>query len=233
MDRVVIITGSTRGIGLATAAEFLRNGDRVVVFCRHEAHVQEAARKLRAQGPGERILPLVGDVRKVVDVEKIVKQTVDTFDRIDVLINNAGIAVWKDIEATSEPEWDDVLDTNLKGYYLFAKEVVPIMKKQKSGMIINISSGLGARAAARYSAYSSSKFGIIGLTQVLTEETKGFGIEVFSVLPGAVATKLHLGVHPWEDPKTMMTPEYVGRKIFELASGKQKSGESVEINKDA
>lgn len=231
MRRVVLITGSSRGIGLATAAEFLKHRDKAVIFCRHKDHVDEARGELEQFGDSKDILSLVGDVRKMSDVKRIVEETLKTFGRIDVLVNNAGIAVWKLIEETSEEEWNDVLDINLKGHFLFMREVVPLMKKQKSGIIINISSGLGVRGAEKYSAYVSSKFGIIGLTQVVADEVKKTGIRVYAVLPGAVATKLHLDIHPWEDPTRMMTPEYVAEKIFQVADGTKKSGSSIEVYK--
>ncbi|MFN7088265.1 MAG: SDR family NAD(P)-dependent oxidoreductase [Candidatus Paceibacteria bacterium] len=229
MDRVVIITGSSRGIGLASAAKFLRHGDRVVIFCRHKNEINNAKEYLSEFGKSDSILSLVGDVRKAKDVAHIVGATLDKFGRVDVLVNNAGIAIYKTIEETTEDEWDDVLATNLKGAYLFCKEVLPAMKKQNSGVIINISSGLGVQGEAKYSAYSASKFGLVGLTQVLADELKNTGIKVYAVLPGAVATKLHLDMHPWEDPSSMMTPEYVAEKIFNLADGKQKSGYLLEV----
>lgn len=232
-SRAVIVTGSTRGIGLATAAEFLKNGDKVTIFCRHQDHVDEAVEQLSEitglSKVSQNILGLVGDVRVSSDVRELVDIALRNFGRIDVLVNNAGIAVWRLIEHTSEHEWDDVLDTNLKGSFLFMREVMPIMKKQGSGIIINISSDLGVEGQAKYSAYSASKFGQIGLTQVVADETRDTDIKVYAVLPGGVATKLHLDIHPWEDPSEMMTPEYVAKEIFQVAEGKGRSGESIEV----
>ncbi len=228
-NRVALITGSSRGIGLATAEEFLKNGDNVVLFCRHEGHVAAAKEKLNQIGPRKNILDLVGDVRNYRDVQRIVAESLKKFGRIDVLVNNAGVAIWKSIEETSETEWDEVLATNLKGQFLFLREVLPLMKKQKSGVVINISSGLGVQGEAKYSAYASSKFGIIGLTEVAADENKNTNLKIYAVLPGAVATKLHLDLHPWEDPSNMMTPAYVAKKILALAEGKKKTGELVEV----
>jgi len=228
-QRTIIITGSSRGIGLATAIEFLKNGDHVTVFCRHDDHMQEAVKILKQHGDDDQILITTGDVSKGDDVKRIIKETLDRFGKIDVLINNAGQSIWKLLEETSEEEWDSIIDTNLKGAYLFMHEVVPVMKGVGSGIVINISSGLGVSGGEKYSAYSASKFGMIGLTQVLAEETKGTDIKSYAILPGAVATKLHLDVHPWEDPEKMMTPQYVGGKIFKAAEGKLHSGSSIEV----
>ncbi len=100
MSRVVIVTGSTRGIGFATAAEFLKHDDRVVVFCRHQGHVERSVKELGLASPNENILGLVGDVRDSKDVKRIVAQTMKRFGRIDILINNAGIGAYKEIEQT-------------------------------------------------------------------------------------------------------------------------------------
>ncbi len=224
MKRVVMITGSTRGIGLATAAEFLKNGDRVVIFCRHREHVLKAKGHLASLGPSENILPLTGDVRKEKDVKRIVGGCLKHFGRIDLLINNAGIAAYKPVEETSAREWDDILDTNLKGTFLFIRQVVPVMKKQGSGMIINISSGLGVEGQANFSAYCASKFGVIGLTQVVADETKESDLHMYAVLPGAVNTTLVSDSGLDLDPAELLAPEYLAGKIFEAARGKRKSG---------
>lgn len=229
MNRVVIITGSTRGIGLATAKEFIKNDDYVVIFCRHQHHVESATKELKTHGSPDHILSLVGDVKNSNDIKQVIKATLRSFGRIDILINNAGIGLFKTIDDTTEQEWDEVLNINLKGQYICAKEVLPVMRKQKIGTIINISSGLGESASAKYGAYASSKFGILGFTEVLTDEVKDDNIKVYAVMPGGVNTKLHLDMHPWEDGSKMMQPEYIGKKIFDLAEGKKDSGFKLKI----
>lgn len=229
MNRVVIIIGSTRGIGFATAAEFLKHGDRVVIFCRHKKHVKKAKRQLALAVPKDSILGLVGDVRNLKGVKHVVVQSMKHFRRIDILINNAGIGAYKGIERMSEKEWDDILDTNLKGTFLFVRQILPIMKRQRTGVIINISSGLGVAGEAKFSAYCASKFGVVGLTQVVADETADSGIKVYAVLPGAVDTKLISDIGLEIDPSELMTPDYLARKIFEVAEGKRNTGESVEV----
>jgi 3-oxoacyl-[acyl-carrier protein] reductase len=224
MRGVVLITGSTRGIGLATAAEFLKNGDGVVVFCRHRDHAVRAKEHLVSLGPPENILTLAGDVRKEADVKRIVGQGLKHFGRIDILINNAGIAAYKPLVETSEREWNDIIDTNLKGTFLFIRQIVPVMKKQGGGIIINISSALGVEGEANFSAYCASKFGVIGLTQVVADETRESGIRVYAVLPWAVNTTLLSGIDLEIQPSEMLAPDYVAGRIFEAARGKRKSG---------
>lgn len=229
MNRIVMITGSTRGIGFSTAAEFLKNGDRVAIFCRHKEHVTKALRYLADLGERQNIFGLVGDVRRARDVKRIVAQCLKHFGRIDILINNAGIAAYKEIEETSEKDWNDILDTNLKGCFLFMRQVIPVMKKQGKGIIINISSGLGVSGEAKFSAYCASKFGVIGLTQSVADEMAGTGLWVYAVLPGAVNTKLISDIGLEMDPSERLAPEYVAKKIFKLAEGRRKSGQSVTV----
>jgi 3-oxoacyl-[acyl-carrier protein] reductase len=229
LNRIAIITGSTRGIGFSTAAEFLKNRDRVAIFCRHREHVTKAINQLAGFGGRQNILGLVGDVRRERDVKRIVDQCLKHFGRIDILVNNAGIAAYKEIEKVSQKEWDDILDTNLKACFLFMRQVVPVMKKQGKGVIINISSGLGVSGEANFSAYCASKFGLIGLTQSVADEMGNTGLRIYAVLPGAVNTKLNWDLDLGMKPSELLAPEYVANKIFRLAEGKRKSGQSVTV----
>lgn len=229
MNRIVLITGSTRGIGLATAAEFLKDGDRVVIFSREKQHVQEATNHLLSLGEEENLFPLVGDVRKLKDVERIVNQSLKRFGRIDVLINNAGVAAYKPIEEMTEEGWDRIIDTNLKGTFLFLRRVIPVMKRQGMGTIVNISSGLGVEGMADFSVYCASKFGVVGLTRALADEISDPDIRIYAVLPGAVDTQLIKDSDFEIDPSELLRPEYVARKIFEAAQGRKKSGALITV----
>jgi NAD(P)-dependent dehydrogenase (short-subunit alcohol dehydrogenase family) len=229
MNRTVVITGSTRGIGFSTAEEFLRHGDRVVIFCRHKKHLDEAVGRLSSIGGKEHILGLVGDVRRGQDVAKIVSQCLKSFGRIDVLVNNAGVAVYKPIEKTTEGDWDSIIDTNLKGTFLFLKQIIPVMKKQGSGIIINVSSGLGVEGMAGFSAYCASKFGVVGLTKVVADELIDSEIRVYAVLPGAVDTTLLADSSLDIDVSDVLKPDYLARRILAAAAGKAKSGTLIEV----
>jgi len=229
MNRIVLITGSTRGIGFSAASEFLKSGDQVIIFCRHREHVAKAINQLAGLGQRQNILGLVGDVRNEKDVKRIVAQCLKHFGRIDILINNAGIAAYKELEKMTSKGWDDILDTNLKGYFLFMRQVVPVMGKKGSGVIINISSGLGVSGEANFSAYCASKFGVIGLTQSVADETADTDIQIYALLPGAVNTKLNWDLGLGMDPSELLSPEHVAKRIFELAQGKRKSGQSVAV----
>lgn len=227
--KTAIITGSTRGIGLETARVLLQGNANVTVFCRHKKHGEEARKSLEREGGS--LLISIGDVRESSDVDRILKETVEKFGGIDVLMNNAGMAVWKLIEKTSEAEYDAVVGTNLKGAWLFARAVMPVMKKQGEGRIINVSSGLGLSGGEKYSAYSGSKFGMIGFGQSIAREAGAHGVTTVSLALGAVNTKLHLDFHPWEDPNTMMQPDDVARRIFKktMQAAPPRNGSTIKV----
>ena len=128
-----------------------------------------------------------------------------------------------------DDEWDAVIDTNLKGTFLFLRNVIPVMKRQKAGVVINISSGLGVEGMGGFSAYCASKFGVVGLTKALADEISMSGIHVYAVLPGAVETSLLAGSGLNLDPSMVMKPEYVAARVFDAAKGKQRSGTLIEV----
>jgi 3-oxoacyl-[acyl-carrier protein] reductase len=229
LNRSVLITGSTRGIGLATAAAFLKQGDRVALCCRHRSHVDEALGELAPGAERENVLGLVGDVRKPSDVADITGQCLKRFGRLDILVNNAGVAVYRPITQTTDDDWDRIVDTNLKGTFLFIRQAIPVMKKQGEGIIINISSGLGVEGMAGFSAYCASKFGVVGLTKAVTDELAGTGVRIYAVLPGAVDTSLVADSGLEMDPSDLLKPQYLGQRIVRVAEGKKPSGTLVEV----
>lgn len=219
-DKVVIVTGGGRGIGAATALLFAREGAKLSLFARTRREIEETSRKLKAEET--QVLGVVGDVRHRTDVDRLIKATMRAFRRIDVLINNAGVALTKSLEETTEAEWDEVMDTNIKGIFLASKAVLPAMKKQKQGAIVNISSGAGKTGFAQMAAYCSSKFAVLGFTESLAKEVRSDGILVYAVCPGTVQTKM--------TGFTGIPVEKVAKVIMETAAGRTVSpGEAAEV----
>ena len=140
-----IVTGSTRGIGKETALLLLQKGLNVIISSRSQQSVDNVIQEIHDKFPSkkENVLGLKCDVSKYSDVKSLVDVSVKTFGRIDVLVNNAGIVYFKSIMDTTEEEWNNTIDTNLKGVFLFIKEVLPYMIENKSGVIVNVSSGAG------------------------------------------------------------------------------------------
>ena len=183
-DRTVIVTGAAQGIGYAIAESFINNGDFVAVFDLNLEAAEIAAIKL-GNAKGFKV-----DVTSEEDVKNAIDQLIAERGTVDVLVNNAGIQYISPVEDFPVEKWDLVVDVILKGTFLPTKYVLPTMKNQKKGRIINISSAHGRIPDAYKSAYVSAKFGVIGFTQTTALETAQDGITVNAIMPGPVRTEL-------------------------------------------
>jgi 3-oxoacyl-[acyl-carrier protein] reductase len=194
-DHVAVVTGGSFGIGRATSLALARQGAAVVVVGRTEAHVAETVRELQEAVQRTELMGLVLDLRRDRDAKEMARRTLDRFGRIDILVAAAGIlrgrkGRLKTLYEMSVEEWDEVLDTNLKGVFLTNRAVLPVMLRQQRGQIVNVSSTSGQMGLAYDSAYCASKFAVIGFSEALAEEVRAFGVRVQVVLPGAVDTAM-------------------------------------------
>ncbi len=190
MKKTAIITGSSKGIGAATAILFAQKGYNVVI--NYNDSYESAtllARSLASNGFS--VTTQKANVANRLEAELLMKETLYKFGSIDVLVNNAGIAFEGLITDTDEYDYDKVLDINLKGTFNCCKAVTPVMVKQQSGKIINISSMWGQVGASCEVAYSASKAGVIGLTKALAKELAPSGITVNAVAPGIIETSMN------------------------------------------
>ncbi len=230
IQKVAIITGATKGIGKACASAFAKEGYRTVLFARNTTLLALVAKDLK--DTGAEVLPIRGDVREPLDISNAVYEVKKHWHRIDVLVNNAGVG-YGNTPLTDLPDeqWLETIDTNLTGTYYWMKAVLPVMKEQSSGVIINISSGAGKHGIAGFAAYCASKFGVIGLTESVAAEVEEFGIKVIALCPGGVDTEMHHNMFPLHDPEGLLRPEEVAAKVVTLASPKDhtRSGSSVTI----
>jgi 3-oxoacyl-[acyl-carrier protein] reductase len=223
---VALVTGSSRGIGRAIAERFAREGAAVAVtYVNEAAAAEEVVGGITAGGGTAMALRL--DVADRAEVESAVAAVLERHGRLDVLVNNAGIHVAKDVMETTEEEWDATIDINLKGAYLCSKAVVPAMRSQGRGAIVNISSnsGLYHPSAMRFTEYVVSKAGMNGLTKALAL-TLGPEIRVNAICPGWIRTdmieELDPAVHEAILAETALhrwgTPDDVARSAVFLAS---------------
>lgn len=187
--KVVFVTGGTDGIGRTLAEAFGRAGARVALCGRDEQRAHATAAALAATGIDA--LGMACDVRRRSEVDEAVARTVDRFGRIDILINNAGVAGAAASEDLAEAEWDRILDTNLKGAFLCAQAAGRHMLRQGAGSIVNVASTAGLDAFPRRAAYSSSKAALIMLTKVLAVEWAARGVRVNAIAPGVIRTPLN------------------------------------------
>jgi 3-oxoacyl-[acyl-carrier protein] reductase len=191
--KVAIITGAGRGIGRSMAKAYAAEGAKVVLFARTPSDLKEAAAEIESKKKGVTLVQR-GDVSKGPDVAKAVNETLKRFGRIDILLNNAGIGgPEKKFYEMTESEWDSIMATNVRGPFLFSKAVLPHMLKQKSGNIINVSSGAGQKRPRKYIrsvAYAVSKFAVEGLTHALAVSLLGTGVNVNSFNPTPTKTSI-------------------------------------------
>ena len=214
-DQVALVTGGSSGIGLAVARAALSEGMLVAIAARNKEKLSRARAALEKEAKGkDRVLAIPADVAMASQVEAIVQETVDAWGRIDLLVNCAGIGQWGSIEETGEADWDRTLGINLKGTFLCTKAVLPVMKRRRSGYIVNIASLAGKQGMEDASAYSASKFGVIGLTESLLAEAIKYQIRATAICPAYVATPMVAGAPvPKEE---MIPPEDIGKIIIGL-----------------
>ncbi len=188
-NRVALITGGSRGIGAATARMFGSAGaDVAITYQGNDSKAVNVVNEVKKLG--RKAAAFKGDNSKSELVKKIVHDVEQEFGRIDVLVNNAGIWTYGEIDSMKENVWDETVDANLKRTFLFCHFVVPTMKKQGGGTIINISSTAGQRGEAFHSHYAATKGAVISLTKSLSTELGPFNIRVNSVAPGWVETDM-------------------------------------------
>ncbi len=186
--RVALVTGGNRGIGLAIARLLAEDGASVVVSGRDAARLDAAVKELESLGASA--LGVAADAAKREDADRLVEATRERFGRIDVLVNNAGITRDQLLVRMKDDDWDQVLDTNLRGVFLMTRGVGKAMMRQKSGRIINIASTAGAMGNPGQVNYSAAKAGVIGLTKAAARELAHWNILVNAVAPGLIETDM-------------------------------------------
>jgi NAD(P)-dependent dehydrogenase (short-subunit alcohol dehydrogenase family) len=217
--KVVVITGASRGLGRALVLACAKEGANLVVNSRNEDSLRPVAEE--AEEAGAEVLAIPADVSVGTDVENLADGTIQRFGRVDVLVNNAGLLGPRvPIEEYPEDEWRRVLDANLTAPFLLSRALIPHMSE--GGSIINVTSGVSIEGRAEWGAYSVSKFGVEGLTQILAAELEDRGIRVNSVDPGGMRTEMRAAAYPDEDPATRTTPEENTGVFLYLASDESK-----------
>jgi 3-oxoacyl-[acyl-carrier protein] reductase len=199
--KVAIVTGGGRGIGLAIARSLADDGASVVVSGRDAARLDAAVKELEALGGAA--LAVAADAAKREDVDRLVEATRERFGRIDVAVNNAGITRDQLLVRMKDDDWDQVLDTNLRGVFLMTRAVGKVMMRQKSGRIINIASTAGAMGNPGQVNYSAAKAGVIGLTKAAARELAHWNILVNAVAPGLIETDMAAAI-PAEAREAML-----------------------------
>lgn len=214
--QVAIITGASQGIGEAIAHRLATLGIHLVLCARNTEKLAHLAERLQQDAPHIKTLTLPCDVRDHHQVQTVVKETRKTFGRVDILINNAGVAPHTGLlQEMSVEDIDRTIDTNLKGAIYFMKAVIPVMVEQHGGTIINMNSIAGKTAYPFWATYDASKFGLHAVTEAVAEEQRSNNIKVIGIYPGAVDTPIWDGIHWDQEPKRegMLTAHDVAESV--------------------
>jgi len=196
-------------------------GARVSVCARKAANLERAALDLRTEGI--EVFALRTDVTQGAEVARLISEIERVFGPIDILVNNAGIGLFGPFHEQTEPDWNAVMDTNLKSVFLASRAVAPEMIRRKTGHIINVSSLAGKSTFANGAIYCASKWGLLGLSGCMAEELRTHGIRVSAICPGSVATEF--SQHADKDPSRMLQPEDVAHAVAALVT--QASGSFI------
>lgn len=183
-QKVWFITGASKGMGLETVNAVLKSGNKVVATSRN---IKELIDKIGNQN--ENFLPLQVDITNDEQVKKAIKTTIDTFGKIDVVVNNAGYYLVGSIEEISDEEFHKTIDVNLFGTVNVIRNAMPFLRQQNSGHILNIASNMGYVGYANTGSYNAAKFAVIGLSEALAQEAKPFNIKVTAIVPGMFRTR--------------------------------------------
>ena len=219
--KTAIVTGSTKGIGRAIAEALLGAGMNVCVSARNIEEIERTVRELEGVGGGG-VTGAACDVRDYEEVRALFEHAVAEFGGVDVLVNNAGVGIYKPVEEISPEEFRAVLETNLFGVFYCTHEAIPLMKQRGGGYIVNISSLAGTNAHPRMAAYNASKFGLNGFSEALMQEVRHDRIKVSYVMPGSVNTEFG-GDAPSEEKSWQLQPEDVARVVTDLLAHDERS----------
>jgi len=208
-NKVVYITGGSKGIGFGIAQTLLANGAKVAISSRSLEAANAAAAKL-----GGDVLALESDVSSMADESKAIQAVVAHFGSLDVLVANAGVGHFAPIDVITEQEWHETINTNLTGVFNSVKASIESLKKSE-GYIITIASLAGTNFFETAAAYNASKFGLVGFTQAIMLDLRKYGIKVSTIMPGSVAT--HFNNHtPTDADAWKIQPEDIGELVLDL-----------------
>jgi len=219
--KVAVVTGAGRGIGRSIALSLARSGAKVSLAARTEAEIKAVQSEIESFGGSSASFPT--DVSREADVISLVRNTVERFGRLDILINNAAIGIFKPLAETATEEWDLIMAVNARGPFILCREAIPYLKKQKMSFIININSVVGVKGYVNQAAYTASKHAVMGMTKTMAKEVQKDGIRVHVICPGGVDTQMAGQARPDLDKSILMKPEEMADIVLFLVTRQGKA----------
>ena len=210
-----IVTGGTRGIGLAIARAILAGGGRVLITGRDPQGVDRAVRELASSADEARVAGLPADVADRDAVDRVVAHAHDRFGGLDVLVNNAGVGGFSNVESMSDDDWHRIIDTNLTGVFYYTRAAIPVLRRSGGGWIVNIASLAARNYFPGGSAYCASKAGLLAFSESVMQEVREHDIRVTVVMPGSVATEFNDHT-PGEADAWKLSPDDVAQVVMDL-----------------
>jgi 3-oxoacyl-[acyl-carrier protein] reductase len=227
--KVAIVTGASAGIGQACARALAAEGAQLVLTARRQQRLETLASEIKAMGTKAFIV--AGDAREEDTARRTVEAAVESTGRIDILINNTGMGIYKDLVETTADEYDELMDTNVRSTFLFTRHAVPVMLAQGEGTILMLSSMAGIYGFAGEAVYCATKFAQVGFAQALDKELRTRGIKVGVICPGGVKTEFAIGQGRTEEgvaQSAMLEPEDVANAVL-LACTQSPGSRIIEI----
>ena len=215
--RVGLISGASRGIGKAIALELADRGFDLLVTGRDEAALLEVCAEIKARGGGDSRF-VTADLENPGGVEEIHAAMADWRDQLDVLVNNAGVALSKPFGTYDQDDWDRVMNINARAPFFLTQACLPLLQRARPGYIVNICSVVSKKGYPEQSVYAASKHALLGLTKSIANEVARQDIRVHAILPGAVNTEMVRGVRPDIDTDDLISPDEVASVVGDLIS---------------
>ena len=217
-NQIAVVTGAGRGIGRAIAVELARLGARVALAARSRSELEATAQRI---GDAASVVPT--DVRKKEELQRLFEQVSAAVGRVDILVNAAGIGIFGPVVEFRDEDFENLIDTNLRGIFSACRLVLPSMIERRSGHIINIASIAGKVGSANHAVYCASKFAVVGFTESLAEEVRQYGIRASVICPGSTDTRFSAETSAGKARERMLRPEDVAHAVRAIVTQESNS----------